>query len=71
MTVSELDKKILKIATEAVKKAQKDSLQKGIANVYSKNGTLFFQLPDGTVTQEIPEEYRSERFSNVIRKMMP
>ncbi|MEI6334817.1 MAG: hypothetical protein WCS87_09680 [Methylococcaceae bacterium] len=69
--MSELDKKILKIATEAVKKAQKDSLQKGIANVYSKNGTLFFQLPDGTVTQEIPEEYRSERFTHVIRQIMP
>lgn len=68
--MSELDKKILKIATEAVKNAQKDSLQKGIANVYSKNGTLFFQLPDGTITQEIPEEYRSERFGHIISKIM-
>lgn len=55
--MTELEKNILKIATDAVKKAQQQSLKNGIANVYSKNGTLFFQLPNGTITQEIPKEY--------------
>jgi hypothetical protein len=49
---------IMKIGNKAVKEAQKDSLKKGIANVYSKNKRLYFQLPDGTITEEIPKEYR-------------
>ena len=48
---------ILKIGNKAVKDAQKESLKKGIANVYSKNKQLFFQLPNGEITQEIPKEY--------------
>jgi hypothetical protein len=55
--MSELEKKILKIASKAVKEAQQESLKKGIANVYSKNKSIYFQLPDGTITQEIPKEY--------------
>ena len=55
--MGELEIKILKIATKAVKDAQKDSLKRGIANVYSKNKKLYFQLPDGTITQEKPNQY--------------
>ncbi len=55
--MSELAKEILKIASKAVKEAQKKSLKNGIANVYSKNGRIYFQLPDGAITQEIPKEY--------------
>ena len=55
--MGELEIKILKIASKAVKDAQKDSLKKGIANVYSKNKKLYFQLPDGTITQEKPKQY--------------
>jgi hypothetical protein len=50
--------KIMKIGNQAVKKAQKENLERGIANVYSKNKRLYFQLPDGTITEEIPKEYR-------------
>ena len=55
--MSEIAKEILKIASKAVKEAQKKSLANGIANVYSKNGNIYFQLPDGTITQEKPKEY--------------
>ena len=55
--MGELETKILKIASKAVKDAQKDSLKRGIANVYSKNKKLYFQLPDGTITQEKPNQY--------------
>ncbi|MBL1244890.1 MAG: hypothetical protein COA39_010980 [Sulfurimonas sp.] len=55
--MSDIAKEILKIASKAVKKAQKRSLENGIANVYSKNGNIYFQLPDGTITQEQPKEY--------------
>ena len=57
--MSEIAKEILKIASKAVKEAQKRSLENGIENVYSKNGTIYFQLPDGTITQEKPIEYRN------------
>jgi len=49
---------IIKIGKKAVKDAQRDSLSRGIPNVYSKNKQLFFQLPDGTITQNIPKEYQ-------------
>ncbi len=55
--MSDIAKEILKVASKAVKKAQKRSLENGIANVYSKNGHIYFQLPDGTITQTVPKEY--------------
>ena len=42
----------------AVKEAQKENLAKGIPNVYCKNGHFYFELPDGTITTEIPEVYK-------------
>lgn len=48
---------ILKVASKAVKEAQRKSLENGVANVYAKNGTIYFQLPDGTITQQMPKEY--------------
>lgn len=56
--MSELAKDILKVASKAVKEAQKKSLENGVSNVYSKNGQIYFQLPNGTITQELPKEYR-------------
>ena len=56
--MSELASNILKVASKAVKEAQRKSLANGIANVYSKNGQIYFQLPDGTITQETPKEYK-------------
>ncbi|MFP4487287.1 MAG: hypothetical protein ACLFOC_09990 [Campylobacterales bacterium] len=56
-----LEMSILKIASKAVKEAQRKSLENGVANVYSKNGQIYFQLPDGTITQETPKEYKSEK----------
>ena len=56
--MSELSKEILKVASKAIKEAQKESLRRGIANVYSKNQMIYFQLPDGTITQKIPKEYK-------------
>lgn len=55
--MSDIAKEILKIASKAVKEAQKRSLENGIANVYSKNGKIYFQLSDGTITQTQPKEY--------------
>ena len=56
--MSELAKNILKIASKAVKEAQRKCLKNGVSNVYSKNGQIYFQLPNGTITQETPKEYK-------------
>jgi len=53
-----LEMDILKVASKAVKEAQRKSLENGVANVYSKNGQIYFQLPDGTITQETPKNYK-------------
>ena len=56
-----IDRKIIKmIANNAVREAQRKSLKNGIPNVYSKNGVIYFQLPDGTITMENPYD-RLER----------
>ena len=47
---------IQKIGNNAVRLAQKQSLENGVPNVYSKNGVYYFQLPDGTITMQNPFE---------------
>ena len=56
--MSELVKEMQRIGSMAVKEAKRKSLENGVANVYSKNGQLYYQLPDGTITQEMPENYK-------------
>lgn len=50
------DDMIQQIANDAVCEAQRKSLENGIPNAYTKNGVLYFQLPDGTITMENPFE---------------
>ncbi len=57
--MSDFEKLVLTIAAKATKMAQQENLKNGIANVYSKNGQIYFQLPDGTITQEEPEQYKN------------
>ncbi len=57
--MSDMAKEILKVASKAVKEAQRKSLENGVANVYSKNGNIYFQLPNGEITQEKPKAYAS------------
>jgi len=54
----ELEFKILVIGNKAVRKAQQESLKKGVPNVYCKNDNFYFELPDGTITTEIPDIYK-------------
>jgi len=48
------DEMIQSIGNNAVRDAQKKSLENGIPNVYSKNDVLYYQLPDGTITMDNP-----------------
>jgi hypothetical protein len=61
---NKIDKKTIQtIANNAVREAQKKSLKNGVANVYSKNGVVYFQLPDGTITMQDPFEKDSSSLS--------
>lgn len=52
--MNEWDAKLLAIANRAVRKAQDENRRKGVPNVYVVNGTLVWQLPDGTLTTTDP-----------------
>jgi hypothetical protein len=55
-----------RIGNLAVHKAQVENRQLGIPNVYALHGRLFFELPDGTITQKNPfEEKGGDVFSTV------
>ncbi len=45
---------IKRIGNRAVRKAQEENRRKGIPNVYSRNGKLYYELPDGELTREDP-----------------
>ncbi len=62
--MDELSEEIIKIASKAVKLAQKKSLKNGVSNVYCKNGRIYFQLPDGTITEKLPKEYETTKESS-------
>ena len=50
----ELVERITRLASTAVRLAQEENRRKGIPNVYSINGTIVWQSPDGTVTMHDP-----------------
>lgn len=47
---------LLRIATRAAKRAQEENRKKGIPNVYSFNGHIYYELPNGELTRENPYE---------------
>ena len=49
-----LSTNITRLGNRAVAKAIKENKEKGIPNVYSLNGTLVYEMPDGTITTECP-----------------
>lgn len=40
-----------RIGSSAVRKAQEESRRLGVPNVYLRNGRLYFELPNGELTQ--------------------
>lgn len=48
--------KLQRIANRAVKRAQEENRKKGIPNVYSFNGHIYYELPNGELTRENPYE---------------
>jgi len=52
----EIVEKITRIGNAAVHAAQEENRRQGIPNVYVLNGTIVWQLPDGTVTTVKPDD---------------
>lgn len=50
--MTKMTEKLLKIGNRAIKKAQENNRKKGIPNVYSINGEIVFQLPNGDITTQ-------------------
>ena len=47
-------RELLQIGNRAVKKAQEENRKRGIPNVYSFNGHIYYELPNGVLTKEDP-----------------
>jgi hypothetical protein len=45
-----------RIGSRAVRKAQEESRRLGVPNVYSRNGKLYYELPNGEITDKNPFE---------------
>lgn len=50
-----------RIGNRAVRKAQEESRRLGVPNVYSHNGTFYYELPDGSLTTVDPFADQSSR----------
>lgn len=49
-------REFLRIGNRAAKRAQEENRKKGIPNVYSFNGHIYYELPNGELTKEDPFE---------------
>jgi ectoine hydroxylase-related dioxygenase (phytanoyl-CoA dioxygenase family) len=45
---------LLRIGNRTVKRAQEENRKKGIPNVYSFNGDIYYELPNGELTKQDP-----------------
>lgn len=45
-----------RIGTQAVRRARQENRALGIPNTFTRDGKLYFELPDGTITQDNPFE---------------
>ena len=52
-TYAKIDE-LLRIGSSAVAKAQQDSRRKGVPNVYSINGRLYYESPTGELSTSDP-----------------
>jgi hypothetical protein len=51
---------LVSVFRSAVRKAQAESRQLGVANVYSLNGQLYYELPNGDYSRQSPSVGPSE-----------
>lgn len=51
---------LVRIGRRAVAKAQQENRRRGVPNVYSINGVLYYELPSGELTTTDP--YRADKY---------
>ena len=56
----------IQIFIEAVRKAQKENKELGLPNVYAEGGRIFYQLPDGTITEVVPKSLIQHKQAGVL-----
>ena len=54
LTIKDFAAELTKLGNRGMKKAQEENHKLGLPNVYSKNGTIYYQLPDGKITTKKP-----------------
>jgi len=54
--IYELMVTITRIGNRAIDKAREENRRLGLPSVCSRNGRLYFELPDGTITMKNPME---------------
>ena len=54
-------RELLRIGNRAVKRAQEENRKRGIPNVYSYKGHIYYELPNGELTKEDPSKNASEQ----------
>ena len=54
-------RELLQIGNRAVNKAQEENRKRGIPNVYSYNGHIYYELPNGELTKEDPLKNASNK----------
>jgi hypothetical protein len=54
LEVFQVGVEIEKIGNEAIKTVKKENRKMGIPLVFSRNGEIYYELPDGSVTKESP-----------------
>lgn len=59
LEVYEKVQELTRIGQRAVLDAQEENRRQGIPNVYSINGVLYWELPDGTLSRTDPYEKQS------------
>lgn len=52
--LNKLSDKITYLGNLAVHEAQEENRKNGVPNVYSLNGKIIWQMPDGTITEKNP-----------------
>lgn len=48
---------IIRIGNIAVQKAKAENKKMGIPNVFGKNGVVYYELPDGSITRKRPANF--------------
>jgi len=51
---------IMRIGSKALCEAHKENHRLGLPNIFSRKGKVYFEYPDGTITQEAPDCFKQQ-----------